>query len=129
MQMPDFMSERTQDFVDFLKSKKPVAVVTLILIALTVCAVITMTVYSCANQKPRSKKLPVPVAEPFEPDQPIVLPSSPEIADGYALSRTPQTKWTQEEEEKWFTAPDTNNLEDLKKANDSMMSDVIGAAP
>ncbi len=129
MQIPDILTETAQNFIDFLKSKKLVAVVTFILIILTISAVIVLSVYSCTNKKPSSITSEGLSAQPFEPDQTVLLPQGPEIPDGYALSRTPHSDWTEKDAEQWFTKPDAGNIEDLRKANDNMISDVIGAAP
>ena len=70
-----------------------------------------------------------------EPEQVIVftqdllVPDEMDSEYSYDISRQTQENWTEEETEKWFTIPTPDQVEQLEKENESMISDVIGAAP
>ena len=62
-------------------------------------------------------------------DQPLMIPPSPSIPDGYITTRKTEKKWPEKEIEKWFTLPDENEVEKLGDSNDRIINDIIGAAP
>ncbi len=131
IQLPDFLTEKIDDLVEFVKTKKQVALTCIILVVFAILAFIIFTVHSCSSvTKKEVKMVRTPqVMENFTPDQDIIKPDGPQMPDGYALSRNPKPQWTEKEIEEHFTVPDDENLEDLKKANDSLINELLGAAP
>ena len=129
VQMIDFISEKINDFAEFVGSKKYVALSIIILIFLSLCALIVFVVYLFSSGTKSSAPQALPITQNFEGDQPLLLPEGPEISDSYVLSRQPNPFWTNKEEKLWFTTPDAESLEDLKKADDGMINDILGAAP
>ena len=94
----------------------------------SVCIVILVLILSSIIVKtPEPKKT--------EPEQVIVftqdllVPDEMDSEYSYDISRQTQENWTEEETEKWFTIPTPDQVEQLEKENESMISDVIGAAP
>jgi len=76
------------------------------------------------------KKTEKPVYErPLTLSEEMLVPPSPAIPDGYNTSRTTKENWTNEEAESWFTKPGDKEINDLSRANDRIISDIIGAAP
>lgn len=77
----------------------------------------------------------IPEPKKTEPEQVIVftqdllVPDEMDSEYSYDISRQTQENWTEEETEKWFTIPTPDQVEQLEKENESMISDVIGAAP
>ncbi|MBQ7159057.1 MAG: hypothetical protein IJS09_06520 [Treponema sp.] len=67
--------------------------------------------------------------EPFTADAKLLIPAAPEAEKDYYPSRTIKNAWTEEDIEPWFTKPDEETLKNLEKANDAIVSDIIGAAP
>ena len=67
--------------------------------------------------------------EPFSADAKLLIPSSPESEKDYYPSRTIKNAWEEKDIEPWFTKPDEETLKNLEKANDAIVSDIIGAAP
>lgn len=59
----------------------------------------------------------------------LYSPSSPEISDDYMYSRVPQKVWTEEEANKYITLPNSEMLENLKKANDKLIKDIMEVSP
>ncbi|MGN0725293.1 MAG: hypothetical protein ACI4LR_03880 [Treponema sp.] len=132
IQLPDFLTEKFERLADFLKEKKYVALSCIILVVFTICAFIVFSVHSCTTTS--EKKAPVQENLPrqnqsFSPLQPIVQPEGPSAPEGYALSRQPEPRWTTQEIEQEFTLPEQNNLNDLQKANDNAINEILGAAP
>ncbi|MBP5568070.1 MAG: hypothetical protein J6X54_02470 [Treponema sp.] len=94
----------------------------------SVCIVILVLILiSIIVKTPEPKKT--------EPEQVIVftqdllVPDEMDSEYSYDISRQTQENWTEEETEKWFTIPTPDQVEQLEKENESMISDVIGAAP
>lgn len=61
--------------------------------------------------------------------QELLIPQGPEIQREYNLSRQTDEKWTEEEADKWFTSPSQKDIDNLNKANENIISEVLGAAP
>lgn len=59
----------------------------------------------------------------------LLIPPSPAVPDGYNLSRTTKDTWSEEETDVWFTTPSEKEIDDLSRANDRLVQDIIGAAP
>ena len=59
----------------------------------------------------------------------LLIPDGPELFNDYNISRETQDKWSDEEAETWFEVPETKDITSLEKANDTIISDIIGAAP
>ena len=131
IQLPDFLTEKIDDLVDFVKTKKYVALTCIILVVFTICAFIIFTAHACSvpAKKEEKKVRTATVMEKFTPDQDIIKPDGPQTQNGYALSRNPKPQWTEKEIEEYFTVPNEENLEDLKKANDNLIDEILGAAP
>lgn len=124
--MIDF-SEITGNITDFFKEKKSAAIVTAVLVILFLLSLVMFTVQSFSKSKPKKT---VEVEElPLVPDQKLILPEGPSIPDGYALTRPPQEKWTEEEAKEFFTLPTETEIQRLENANDALINEILGAAP
>ena len=75
------------------------------------------------------KQAPAPQAPAFTADAPLFTPDAPAMAQDYYPSRIPGKVWSGEDIEEWFTLPDDSTIGELEKANDKIVSDIIGAAP
>lgn len=76
-------------------------------------------------------KAPTPTfkKDSFSADAKLLIPSAPEAEKEYYPSRIVKNAWEEKDVEPWFTMPDDDTLDSLKDANDSIISDIIGAAP
>lgn len=80
-------------------------------------------------QKARSPKtISVPERE-LVTNNKLLTPDAPYIQNDYITSRNTKDNWSEEEIQKWFTSPQTNELNDLHHANNKTVSDILGAAP
>ncbi|MCR5289306.1 MAG: hypothetical protein K6E51_04890 [Treponema sp.] len=124
-QISDFI-ENITDFINEHK-KSLVAVLCVLLCFLTFSAVIIY--FYQVHQQQLNKPKPKEPEPPLILSQPLLVPEGPMLPEGYIKSREPKRVWTQEETAQWFTVPDEKTVKDLEKANDSFISDVVGAAP
>lgn len=114
--------EQVKDF--FTGNRRQAAFVTTILVAMTLTAVIVLCVQAGHKEKikPSTERL-------LTADQKLIVPEGPSVPSGYTLSRTPRKKWEAKEAERWFTSPGKKEIDALSRANDSIVSDITGAAP
>lgn len=122
--MIDF-SELTENFQDFLTERKKGVLISCILVLLF-CAALLVVAFIPQTQN-NSKD--VYTAEPYVPDQELLLPQGPSVPQSYAVSREKIEKWDSKDVEKWFTKPDAAAVEKLSAANDNMISEMMGVAP
>lgn len=111
---------------DFYREKKVLAILITILVSLFFLALIIFVVQAAKPAKPET---PAEIELPLEPDQKILYPEGPSIPDGYALTREPKDKWTEEDAEEFFTMPDKQQLDKLESDNDKLVNEILGATP
>lgn len=125
--MIDFQSVREHIQELLFGSKKKIVALCVILIFMTLCAVILLSVQVSAPEKKggalsdSDRKLVI--------DQPLVVPESPASPDCYSTARKTPERWSGKDVEGWFTVPDRTEIEALGRANDRRIEEIIGAAP
>ncbi|MBQ0166604.1 MAG: hypothetical protein KBT02_05835 [Treponema sp.] len=62
--------------------------------------------------------------EPF-----LSIPSEPYIEDDYVYTRDKVTRWSESAVNEWFSEPDEEMLDELKKANDKLIDDMMEVVP
>ena len=107
---------------DFLNEHKKLALGIIIGLALLLLILIIGMVAS-------GKKESIPSKVSNNPEDPFMLPQNTTVTEDYYFSREPKESWSQEEIEKWFSNPNTVNMNELKQANDALVDEIIGAAP
>lgn len=110
--------------VDFCRENKKQAII----IGSLVLLILVLLILLLAFSSKKSQKLPYAEKE-LELSETPLIPKGPEIQEDYSLSRTPKDKWSEEEADTWFTIPSSNDIDSLKKTNDGIISEVLGAAP
>ena len=58
-----------------------------------------------------------------------IIPNGPEIQKDYVISRKSKEMWNDDEVSEWFTVPSLKDVENLGKANESLVNDILGNAP
>lgn len=111
---------------DFYSEKKVLAIIITTLIMLFFLALIAFMIQS---SKPQKTETPASIEIPLQADQKILYPDGPSIPDGYALTREPKEKWTEEDAEEYFTMPDSKQLDKLESDNDKLVNEILGATP
>lgn len=114
----------SKKIIDFVKEDMRRALIILLscLIALLVILVIVSVTASS------HKNTNVEIA-PIVLSQELIIPEGPQVKQDYTVSRQPEENWDVEETDNWFTVPSSKEVDDLSKANDNLILDVIGAAP
>ena len=51
------------------------------------------------------------------------------LTEDYYFSRVTDDKWDAEETDRWFSRPDTSNINELGNANNALVDELLGAAP
>ena len=117
------------DFFDGIKAlfsgrKKYVAFISGTLILMT-CIALTLFI---AQKSKKTRKAPV-AERTFSPTQELLAPDGPQEQKDYIASREAKDAWSDADTERWFTPPEGKEMEDLRRANDRIVSDILGAAP
>ncbi len=108
----------------FSGRKKYVAFISGTLILMT-CIALTLFI---AQKSKKTRR--VPAAErTFSPTQELLAPDGPQEQKDYIASREAKDAWSDADIERWFTPPSDNEIEDLRRANDKIVSDIVGASP
>ena len=113
-----------QKVVDYCRENKKQAIIIGSLILLILILLICLLAFA----PKKTKKLPY-VEKKLELSESPLVPKGPEVQEDYSISRTPKDKWSEEEADKWFTIPSSNDINSLGKTNDGIISEVLGAAP
>lgn len=108
-----------------IENRKKTMLFCALLIFMTACALVAL-IAAASRRKDAVRQEP---QRRLVLDQPLLAPAGPAAPDGYALSRVPPERWTDEEVEPWFTVPDGQEIERLGESNDRMILEIIGAAP
>ena len=112
---------------DFLQDNAKKTIIFCALLIFMLFSAIIALVAGSSKTKNSAKK--TPEEKKLVLDQPLMIPPSPSIPDGYITTRKTEKKWPEKEIEKWFTLPDENEVEKLGDSNDRIINDIIGAAP
>ncbi|MBR6081283.1 MAG: hypothetical protein IKQ66_05820 [Treponema sp.] len=65
----------------------------------------------------------------FVAEDDFVMPQDYTMTEDYYFSRQTEDKWSQEEVDKWFALPSSPVMNELKKDNNSIVEEILGAAP
>ena len=98
----------------------------IVLLIFLIAALVIVFVSSINKDK---KKSIVTFNEDYTLLQPLMLPDEPSLPDDYYLVRPRNYEWTQEDVDSWFSIPNSKLLDELHQANNSMINDLLEAAP
>ena len=107
---------------DFLNEHKKLALGIIIGLALLLLILIIGAVAS-------GKKESVPNKISHNQEDPFMLPQNTSVTEDYYFSRTTGEKWDEEQVDQWFTIPGTATVEELGRDNDTLVQEILGAAP
>lgn len=99
-----------------------------ILVILTVSALVVLLA------QPKSKAQTKTVVEPsivtdFKTEDDFIPPEGIKLTEDYYFSRVTNDTWSREEVDRWFTLPNEAALDELGRANDALVEEIVGAAP
>lgn len=119
-------SETTETLLDWFEENKKVAIIiSSLVIVILLCLVLLAASVSSAKKK---KNAPRPRQELIL-SEPLLIPDGPELPRDYTLTRRTKEKWTDEEADPWFTVPSEKEIDSLSRSNESMVNEIIKAAP
>ncbi|MCH5292612.1 MAG: hypothetical protein J1E07_02615 [Treponema sp.] len=119
-------SETTETLLDWIEENKKVAIIiSSLVIVILLCLVLLAASVSSAKKK---KNAPRPRQELIL-SEPLLIPDGPELPRDYTLTRRTKEKWTDEEADPWFTVPSEKEIDSLSRSNESMVNEIIKAAP
>lgn len=110
--------------VNWVKNNKKLSIIIAALLVLMIICIIILIAVSG-----KDKKEDIDYQNRIELTQDLVIPKGPELPRDYTISRETQENWSEEEAEKWFTVPSDKEINNLSKANDNMVDEILGAAP
>ena len=108
-------------FLDFYKNNKKIAVLVIFLVIFIVILLIILIANS--GKKETVQKPQLIVTETPE------IPDGPEMPEDYAVSRTSEKKWSEEDADEWFTVPSSREVDSLSASNKKIINEIIKAAP
>ena len=115
---------------DFSKAHSKIIVAILgILLFFILSAMILLVVQALKGSK---NKAPYKATEPitsFNPEDDFLQPQNTSLTEDYYFSRSTEENWSNEEAKDWFTPPDDMTMNELRKANDALVDQIVGVAP
>lgn len=124
----DNLSSLFEKITDYCRENKRNA----ILICCLIICVLLLIILVCAlpGSKDSSKKNNRnTIQQSLVLTEQLLVPDGPEFSNDYEVSRKVSGKWTEEEAEQWFVIPTEKDINALEKANDTIISEITGAAP
>lgn len=103
-----------------------VSIIGVLLLAIALLITIPSVKSSQAKAAKRNETSPIQEVE-IEPF--LSIPQEPYIEDDYVYTRKNVTRWSDESVGEWFSEPDADMLDDLKKANDKLVEDMMEVVP
>lgn len=113
---------------DYILSHKKQMIVVCALCVL-VLFLVTMLIITSPEVSSLSKKNKRTITNPVRLEDALVLPSEPGYPEDFQFYRSQRDTWTKEEAERWFSVPDEKMMSELENANNTVISDILGAAP
>lgn len=116
--------EKVQDFID---GNRKLALILLVAILL-ILILLVMLIVGSASKGSKSVSAQEPNgAEAFEDS--FIPPQDATLGDDYYFSRNTEEQWSKEEADSYFTVPTPSVIDELRKDNDSLVEEILGAAP
>lgn len=105
------------------QDKKFLLIVLSLLIIILICLILLIFLLSNNKKNVKSEQFPLVLQNE------LVIPPSAELPKDYNISRKTEKKWSTEETDKWFTVPSEREVENLSKANEKIIENILEVAP
>lgn len=114
-----------EKFLQFYEeNQKLTYIISALLLVILICIILLITTAENTGKKNKQNQ-----EQKLEISEKLEIPDGPALPKDYTSSRKTKEKWSTEEAEPWFTIPNEKEVESLGKANDSLVNEIIGAAP
>jgi len=119
----DVLQVKFADLKDFVEENKKLSILVLSLVLVILLCIVLIFVAAGKGKKK------VILDDPLILNSELMTPPNPANPDSFQLSRTTKDKWETEEIEPYFTKPSEKETDDLSKANDKIIRELLEAAP
>lgn len=103
--------------------KKFLLILSSLVLIIIVSLILIIVLLSNNKKNEKTEQFPLVLQEE------LVIPPSAELPKDYNISRKTEEKWTTEETDEWFTVPSDREVENLSKANEKIIDNILEAAP
>lgn len=122
----DFFSSLKSKIIDFYNENRKLSLIISALILLILICIILLICIAPKSKKDKSKE---ESKQPFVLTETLQIPNGPQMPDDYNISRKTESSWSEEEAEPWFTIPSEKEINALSQTNNTMINELLGAAP
>lgn len=119
----DILQLKIADLKDFVEENKKISILVLSLVLVILLCIVLIFVSLGGSKKK------VILDDPLILTSDLMVPPNPANPDSFQLSRTTKDKWEVSEIEPYFTKPSEKETDDLSKANDKIIKELLEAAP
>lgn len=123
MMKTDELLDKARDFVDEHKILSVGIIVGIVLVLIILVLAVGL---SSGSKGKKNKNV---MEKTFTVEDDFIMPQDYTMTEDYYFSRKTEDKWTLEEVDKWFAVPSTPVMNELRKDNDSLVEEILGAAP
>ncbi|HAK68635.1 MAG TPA: hypothetical protein DEO40_00070 [Treponema sp.] len=109
---------------DFIERNKALSVAILAALALMLILIVIAVAMAVSGSKPRA-----PSRTPFSSEDEFIAPENNTLTEDYYFSRSAGDAWEKEEVDEWFTMPSESSMNQLRKDNEALVDEILGAAP
>ena len=118
----DELIDRLRDFVEDHKILSVAIIIGIVIILISIVLVVGIS-----SGTKKKKVNTVDSVLTIEDD--FVSPQDYTMTEDYYFSRQTDDSWPQEEVDRWFAVPSTPVMDELRKDNNSIVEEILGAAP
>lgn len=121
----DFFTSLKDKVIQFYNENKKLALIIGILVVVILLCLILLICMVSGPKKEKSE----PTQPPLVLTETLQIPNGPEMPDDYNFSRKTKSQWSEEETEPWFTIPSEKEIHSLSQTNNTMINELLEAAP
>ncbi|MBQ2601403.1 MAG: hypothetical protein II584_03290 [Treponema sp.] len=118
----DELIDRLRDFVEDHKILSVAIIIGIVIILISIVLVVGIS-SGTKKKKVNTVDSVLTIEDDFVPPQDYTM------TEDYYFSRQTDDSWPQEEVDRWFAVPSTPVMDELRKDNNSIVEEILGAAP
>ncbi len=123
----EFFEDIKANFDDFVErtSKLTVTILAILLFLFVSAIIVLIFALSSTSKKKAFQKARTPLSA----EDSFLPPSQLKLTQDYYFSREATSSWNRKESDRWFSKPNSVNMNELHQANEQVVDEIIGAAP